>query len=288
MPRDPPKTKFHSGDPRYRPNVAAHIFNEKGEFLGCFRKDGKSWQCVQGGIEGDDDDLEQAALRELEEEVGLTPSAGLVYVGEIYAPSVSELRSLRGTSDPPSDGAPAPPTSTAGNALEPDWTYFRYELPWYAGKRIREQGYIGQEQRQLVFYLPSKGIDSVELQPDPAKFGPDVKREFKRVAWMEMGQFYPLVATHKNHIFAYVFYKARSMIDAFLVNLPPAPIEAAVVVDTTTTAATPEVVGNDETSTNVANPATIDSNVVAAEIVSAPAPVDVDVDPTTVVSLPQE
>ena len=226
--------------------MAAYVVNEKGEFLACYRKDGKSWQTVQGGVEGDDDDLQQAAMRELEEEVGLTAEHGLAYVGEIFPPSVSELRQFRGPSTTSSNDRNCSSNDTTSESDKlPDWTFFRYELPWYAGKRIREQGYIGQEQRQLIYYMPSEGIRHAQLRPDPAKFGPDVKQEFRRVSWMDMGQFFALVASHKSHIFAYLFYKSRDLISAFLSTRPATQATPQVKAVSTTT----EGVLNDERAT---------------------------------------
>lgn len=77
----------------YRANVCAIIFNEQKQVLGC-RRIGSShnvaraqhYQFVQGGIESNDKNVVTAALREIQEEVGLT-SAEVTFVQEILPPS---------------------------------------------------------------------------------------------------------------------------------------------------------------------------------------------------------
>lgn len=54
----------------YRKNVAVIVINEEGKILACERLGNKgSWQLPQGGID-EGEEIEQAALRELEEEIG--------------------------------------------------------------------------------------------------------------------------------------------------------------------------------------------------------------------------
>ena len=56
----------------YRPNVGIIIFNDEGQLLWAKRAGQDAWQFPQGGIQKNEDP-EQAALRELYEEVGLEP-----------------------------------------------------------------------------------------------------------------------------------------------------------------------------------------------------------------------
>ncbi|GIL39590.1 RNA pyrophosphohydrolase [Rhodospirillales bacterium TMPK1] len=55
----------------YRPNVGVALFNRDGKVLVARRRGSSdAWQMPQGGVH-DDEDLEQAARRELAEEVGV-------------------------------------------------------------------------------------------------------------------------------------------------------------------------------------------------------------------------
>ena len=54
----------------YRLNVAMIIFNEDKKVLFCRRKNTENWQFPQGGVD-QGEKIENAMLRELEEEVGL-------------------------------------------------------------------------------------------------------------------------------------------------------------------------------------------------------------------------
>ena len=54
----------------YRPNVGIVICNRKGQLLWAKRVGQSAWQFPQGGID-EDETIEQALFRELEEEVGL-------------------------------------------------------------------------------------------------------------------------------------------------------------------------------------------------------------------------
>lgn len=56
----------------YRPNVAVFVLNRHGEILTCERSDRRgAWQLPQGGIE-EGENVREAALRELMEEIGTT------------------------------------------------------------------------------------------------------------------------------------------------------------------------------------------------------------------------
>lgn len=209
----------------FRRNVVALIFNEKKEFLACHRLDRKGWQCVQGGVEDDDqlamvtvdretgiavvageDDQSvvvqelplPAAWRELDEEVGLAPEHGVEFVGWLR-----------------------PPTREA----------FQYCFPRFAAKRLREQGYVGQVQTVLVFYAPSTALEHICLLPPqlrPGKAGSlppnDVpidampKQEFRSCAWMEAELFAKKSPGVKQHIFKYMLQSdnIQAMQDIFL------------------------------------------------------------------------
>ncbi len=60
--------------PKFRPNVAAIIINKEGEILVCERKNDRgAWQFPQGGVDGEETELE-ALEREVMEEVGIPAS----------------------------------------------------------------------------------------------------------------------------------------------------------------------------------------------------------------------
>ena len=61
-----------SDDDGYRPNVGIVLFNSTGQVLWARRSRHDGWQFPQGGIE-QGETVEQAAYRELYEEVGLRP-----------------------------------------------------------------------------------------------------------------------------------------------------------------------------------------------------------------------
>lgn len=56
----------------YRPNVAA-LVRCGDQFIGCMRNKFPGWQCVQGGIDEDDQSPENAIIREMKEELGVDP-----------------------------------------------------------------------------------------------------------------------------------------------------------------------------------------------------------------------
>ncbi|MBR50944.1 MAG: RNA pyrophosphohydrolase [Gammaproteobacteria bacterium] len=58
----------------YRLNVGLIVANQEGKLLLCKRKNTKSWQFPQGGINDNEDPL-KAAKRELFEEVGINPKS---------------------------------------------------------------------------------------------------------------------------------------------------------------------------------------------------------------------
>jgi putative (di)nucleoside polyphosphate hydrolase len=112
---------------RYRPNVGLALFNRRGEvFYGRRIEKGPEtnsdylWQLPQGGVDAHED-VRTAALRELDEEVGVDPS--LVEV-------IEEL---------------------------PDWLFYDFppEVMAYLGRKNR---YLGQ--RQKWFALRFLGQDS--------------------------------------------------------------------------------------------------------------------------------
>ena len=55
----------------YRPNVAMVVINSTNKVLICRRKNTRTWQFPQGGID-DGEDIKKAMYRELSEEVGLS------------------------------------------------------------------------------------------------------------------------------------------------------------------------------------------------------------------------
>lgn len=142
----------------YRANVCAILFNENEEILGCLRMPsrrnpgrGLHYQFIQGGVERDDRNIVLAALREINEEVGLLPS-DVEFVQEILPPS--------------------------GDPKE-----FRYRLAPESNLRVRH-GYEGQEQRMLLFFAPASVIHRVVLVPPPSSGKGAPKQEFSKVEWM--------------------------------------------------------------------------------------------------------
>ena len=64
----------------YRPNVAMVVINSMNKVLICRRKNTRTWQFPQGGIDNGED-IKKAMYRELSEEVGLS-KADVILVGE--------------------------------------------------------------------------------------------------------------------------------------------------------------------------------------------------------------
>jgi|TARA_A100001011_G_scaffold128667_1_gene135678 putative (di)nucleoside polyphosphate hydrolase len=64
----------------YRPNVAMVVINSMNKVLICRRKNTRTWQFPQGGIDNGED-IKKAMYRELSEEVGLS-KADVSLVGE--------------------------------------------------------------------------------------------------------------------------------------------------------------------------------------------------------------
>ena len=64
----------------YRPNVAMVVINSTNKVLICRRKNTRTWQFPQGGIDNGED-IKKAMYRELSEEVGLS-KADVSLVGE--------------------------------------------------------------------------------------------------------------------------------------------------------------------------------------------------------------
>ncbi|CAD2216223.1 NUDIX hydrolase, conserved [Angomonas deanei] len=148
----------------YRSNVCAIIFNEFKQFLGCQRIHSEYYQCVQGGIEKSDHDIVLAAKREIEEEIGIPPDE-VQFVCEL-----------------------SPPNG--------DTTLFRYTLA--ANANLRRFGYIGQQQRMLLFFMPSDKIEKVVVVP-PKELR--VPQEFKGVKWVDMETLKTSCSPEKKHIF---------------------------------------------------------------------------------------
>ena len=220
----------------YRPNVGVHFFNEFGQVFACFRKDGKSWQTVQGGIEEFDGVMDSAAdassvplpmhsscdprlmtaaIREVAEEIGFRDlaSVGCEFVALISPPNRTEMEDIMlrqqrlGSSTRSADHTLrlSPLDTQQLDLLEADpMRFFRYEFKGQMGMKARQKGYVGQEQYQLVFFLPSSSIGKVNLVPDRSFCGPDVVMEFKAVAWMSPNQFVPLCADFKQSMISYV------------------------------------------------------------------------------------
>lgn len=163
----------------YRKNVCCFIFNECVQFLGCVRIDSAYLQCVQGGIEASDKDIVLTALREIKEEIGLN-AADVRFVSEI----------------PPPDNDP---------------TRFRYELR--PGANLRRFGYRGQEQRVLLFFMPSRGIEKVVVVPPKDQKAP---QEFSRVEWVTMEALVRSCPPEKAHIFKAVAAVAPELARDFL------------------------------------------------------------------------
>nr|CCC90737.1 putative NUDIX hydrolase, conserved [Trypanosoma congolense IL3000] len=163
----------------YRRNVCVIIFNEELRFLACQRIHEDKYQFVQGGIENGDSDILQAAYREVEEEIGLLPQ-DLKFISEIKPPS--------------------------GDARE-----FRYTL--HAQANLRRFGYVGQEQRLMLFYAPSSSIARVRVVPPE---GSGVQQEFSRVEWMTIEEVIQRCPEEKRHIFVAVSKLALPLAQEYL------------------------------------------------------------------------
>ncbi|KAH9584127.1 NUDIX hydrolase domain [Trypanosoma melophagium] len=165
----------------YRKNVCVVIFNEDLHFLGCQRIHQTEYQFVQGGVESEEDghDVLRAAYREVREEIGLDPQA-LCFVAEI------------------------PPPNNDPHA-------FRYTLR--PGANLRRFGYIGQEQRLLLFFTPAQNINKMCLIPPPDS---GALQEFTHVAWMTIDDILKCCPAEKRHIFHAVATLAPPLARAFL------------------------------------------------------------------------
>ena len=64
----------------YRPNVAMVVINSMNKVLICRRKNTRTWQFPQGGIDNGED-IKNAMYRELSEEIGLSKD-DVILVGE--------------------------------------------------------------------------------------------------------------------------------------------------------------------------------------------------------------
>ncbi|KEG05593.1 putative NUDIX hydrolase, conserved [Trypanosoma grayi] len=163
----------------YRRNVCVVIFNEEVRFLGCQRIHEERYQFVQGGIEDWEDDTLQAAYREVEEEIGLLQE-DLHFVGEILPPS--------------------------GDPRE-----FRYTL--HQSSNLRRFGYVGQEQRLMLFFTTSNSIKKVRLIPPKET---RALQEFSCVKWMTIENIIERCPREKRHIFVAVAKLAPPLAKAFL------------------------------------------------------------------------
>ncbi|CAD2219889.1 NUDIX hydrolase [Angomonas deanei] len=168
----------------YRPNVCVILFNEYSQFLGCQRISEDSYQCVQGGIEEKDlknnnnNGIIIAALREIEEEIGIKKN-----LEDVLLPENNNHHNLTTEFE----------TSMQKNEIilkfiteiyppDGDGTRFRYLLP-PKHYLCTDFGFIGQQQRLLLFFLSSNAIRFMNVQT-PKEYG--VPPEFRKVEWMTM------------------------------------------------------------------------------------------------------
>lgn len=170
----------------YRPNVCAILFCEDSRVLGCRRVRHTEYQFVQGGIEKKDTDIVTAALREMEEEIGLT-AADVTFVAEVPPPS--------------------------GNPAE-----FRYTL--HEGANLRRFGYVGQEQRMLLFYAPSTVSSKVVLKPPASMKG--VLQEFDGVEWMTFEEIVARCRPEKLELFKKLGVLCPPIIEQYVKQLQQA------------------------------------------------------------------
>jgi putative (di)nucleoside polyphosphate hydrolase len=146
----------------YRPNVGLALFHRDGPVLLGKRNGAEGpyqWQMPQGGVDRGETPRE-AAFRELEEEVGVTP--GLVDLLE--------------ESD--------------------DWLY--YELPIEFRAKLKHRGrYLGQRQKWFAFRFKGRDAD-VRLDAHSPEFSdwrwaaldstPDLVIPFKRTSYVEVAR----------------------------------------------------------------------------------------------------
>lgn len=117
MKNDP--TSSSIDDEGYRANVAIVVCNGYGQVLWARRSRRDGWQFPQGGMEGDET-AEQAAFRELYEEIGLLPEH-VRLVGRTYS-------------------------------------WLRYDVPGF-GMRARRSNFRGQKQLWFLFQMLGKDSD---------------------------------------------------------------------------------------------------------------------------------
>ncbi len=146
----------------FRPNVGLAVFHRDGMvFLGKrFGAEGPyQWQMPQGGVD-DGETPRQAALRELEEEIGVPPAL------------VDLLEETE------------------------DWIY--YELPTDIRKQMKHRGrYIGQKQKWFAFRFKGRDAD-IRLDAHSPEFSdwrwgsleaaPDLVIPFKRSTYEEVAR----------------------------------------------------------------------------------------------------
>ena len=139
----------------YRPNVAALMVNQRGQLLICERfKVPGAWQFPQGGVD-DGEELDRALLREVEEEIGLSP--------EHYS-------------------------------IEKSLSGYRYDYPSWVKKPPHKAHFVGQEQTYYLCRV-KPDAPPVNLMQEPREFSqsrwiypeefslewlPDFKRETYR------------------------------------------------------------------------------------------------------------
>ena len=167
---------------RFRANVMVVVVDERGEVLLCQRNDREGWQCVQGGVEPDED-LAEAAAREVFEEAGLVADgfdyAACEAAGALLPPPKKGKRAMR--VDRSAAVVVDYKLRPVGELPLPEGTEpLRYRFPPGKCKAWVAEGIVGQEQRCFVFATSA----SAKLRPrvDLSGFGGQ-PREFIAADW---------------------------------------------------------------------------------------------------------
>ncbi|KPA84701.1 hypothetical protein ABB37_01205 [Leptomonas pyrrhocoris] len=158
----------------YRRSVQLFFVNERGHFLICCPVGGPNRnyrQTVQGGSIAGETPLE-TAVREAWEELGLDITQQATFITEVMPPA-SALSSSSPNSMPSVLGD-AVLTNEQGELISEDKVALRY-----ASKKWRKQGIFGQEMYPLLFFLPSHGIQFVQVKSRSR----GVRQEFNAVYW---------------------------------------------------------------------------------------------------------